>query len=131
MGGALQRSPAVRPYDGRRKVVHVVVAGEVGGAERMLIDLASHPELSGADHVVALMTPNPGLSRLFRSAGLAVHDRGPVRETAAAFLWRSLGPSDTGWLEGVLLAERADLVHLHTFGSQVVGTRAALRSICR
>ncbi len=131
IGGAarLTASPWARAE--RPRVVHVVVAGEVGGAERMLIDLASHPELSGADHVVALMTPNPRLSRLLRSAGLAVRDRGPVRENPAAFLWRSLGPRDGGWLESVLRAERADLVHLHTFGSQVVGTRAALRAGAR
>lgn len=110
IGGAVQRAPAPWPYAARPKVVHVVVAGEIGGAERMLVDLASHPELSGADHVVALMTPNPRLSRLFRSAGIALRDRGPVRENPAAFLWRSLGPSDAAWLEGVLRAERADRV---------------------
>jgi glycosyltransferase involved in cell wall biosynthesis len=104
-----------------------VVAGEVGGAERMLVDLASHPELSGADHVIALMTPNRRLSRLLRSSGLVIRDRGIVRENMASFLWRSLGPSDTAWLAEVLRSERADIVHLHTFGSQVIGTRAALR----
>jgi glycosyltransferase involved in cell wall biosynthesis len=105
----------------------VFVAGEVGGAERMLIDLASHPELSGADHVVALRTPSARLARLLRSAGLHVRDGGVTRESPAAFLWRSLGPGDAAWLSDVLLSERADLVHLHTFGSQVLGTRAALR----
>lgn len=113
---------------GRLKVVHVVVAGEIGGAERMLVDLASHPELSGADHVVALMTPNPRLARLFTASGLEVRDRGVVRESVASFLWRSLGPSDAAWLSEVLRREQADVVHLHTFGSQVIGTRAALRS---
>jgi L-malate glycosyltransferase len=124
---AVERSPAARPRPVRPKVVHVVVAGEVGGAERMMLDLASHPELSDADHVVALMTPSARLSRIVGSAGLAVRDRGRVRESAAAFLWRALGPRDTAWLEEVLRAERADVVHLHTLGSQVVGTRAALR----
>ena len=131
IGGAVQRSPAPWARPERPKVVHVVVAGEVGGAERMLVDLASHPELSGADHVVALMTPNPRLSRLLLSAGLSVRDRGAVRENAAAFLWRSLGPSDAAWLHDVLRMERANVVHLHTFGSQVVGTRAALRAGAR
>ena len=123
-----EKPPSRAASPGRRpKVVHVVVAGEVGGAERMLVDLASHSELSGADHVVALMTPSSRLSRLLRSAGLDVRDRGFVRESSAAFLWRSLGPSDAAWLSSVLRSERADLVHLHTFGSQVLGTRAALR----
>jgi glycosyltransferase involved in cell wall biosynthesis len=109
------------------KVVHVVVAGEIGGAERMLCDLASRPEESGADHVIALMTPNDGLLQLFEGAGLRVHDRGRVRENPAAFLWRSLGPIDTRWLEGILRSERATVAHLHTFASQVIGTRAARR----
>ena len=113
----------------RPKVVHVVVAGEVGGAERMLVDLASHPDLTRADHVVALLTPCPRLSRLLRSAGLDVRDPGPVRESPAAFLWRSLGPSAVAWLSRLLWSEHADVVHLHTFGSHVLGTRAARR--CR
>jgi L-malate glycosyltransferase len=111
----------------RVKVVHVVVAGQIGGAERMLIELASRPASSGAEHVVALMTPDPRLARLFESSGIVVRDRGRVRENAAAFLWRSMGPTDVTWLSGVLRGEQADVVHLHTVGSQVVGTRAALR----
>jgi len=107
------------------RVVHVVVAGELGGAERMLVDLASRPELSKAEHVIALMTPSEALARMFEGADLAVRDRGRVRENPAAYLWRSLGPVDTAWLERVLRAERADVVHLHTFASHVVGTRAA------
>lgn len=113
------------------KVVHVVVAGEIGGAERMLCDLASRPEQTGAAHVIALMTPNKHLLRLFEAAGLRVHDRGRVRENPAAFLWRSLGPSDTRWLEGILRGERATVVHLHTFASQMIGTRAAWRVSAR
>ncbi len=109
----------------RPRVVHVVVAGELGGAERMLVDLASRPALTGADHVVALMTPSEALAALFQGAGLSVHDRGRVRENPAAYLWRSLGPTDAAWLAGVLRTERATVAHLHTFASHVVGTRAA------
>ena len=115
----------------RTRVVHVVVAGEIGGAERMLVDLASRADTSGAEHAVALMTPTSSLGALFRRAGLRVHDRGPVRENAAAFLWRSLGPADVAWLARVLRDERADIAQLHTFASQVVGTRAAERTGAR
>jgi L-malate glycosyltransferase len=76
---------------------------------------------------VALMTPEPRLVRLFESSGLLVRDRGRVGENAVAFLRRSLGPGDVAWLTDVLRTERADVVHLHTVASQVVGTRAALR----
>ncbi len=110
------------------RVVHVVVAGDIGGAERLLVDLASRPKESGAEHVVALMTPNAALAAMFTRAGLTVRDRGRVRENPIAYLWRSLGPRDVKWLEGVLRDERASIAHLHTFGSHVVGTRAALRA---
>lgn len=112
-----------------RVVVHVVVAGEVGGAERMLVDLAQGAEETR--HVVALVTPSERLRALFADAGLAVRDRGPSREGPFTYLARSLGPRDVAWLEGVLRSERADVVHLHTFGSQVLGTRAALRARVR
>jgi glycosyltransferase involved in cell wall biosynthesis len=111
----------------RPRVLHVVIAGEVGGAERMLCDLASRPEESDAEHAIALMTPSEDLRDTFRRAGLTVFDRGRVRENAVAFLWRSLGPKDVHWLVEVLDQSRADMVQLHTFGSQVTGTRAALK----
>jgi glycosyltransferase involved in cell wall biosynthesis len=112
------------------RVVHVVVAGEVGGAERMLCDLASRPE-SGAEHCVALLTPNERLAELLRGAGLRVHDRGRTREGPLPFLWSSLGPLDTAWIASILARERAAIAHLHTFASQVVGTRAARRAGAR
>jgi glycosyltransferase involved in cell wall biosynthesis len=98
-------------------IVHVVAAGEIGGAERMLVDLAR-----GSDASVALLTPNDELRRLFTDAGLALHDRGPVREHALAFL----RPGDVRWLTDVLRQRAATIVHLHTFASQWLGTRAAL-----
>ncbi len=104
-------------------IVHVVCAGEVGGAERMLADLAAGP---GARHAVALFTPSPALRSFFRDRGLRVIDRGPVSEALPSFLARTLGRAEVGWLAGVMRAERADVAHLHTFGSQVLGTRAAL-----
>ena len=111
----------------RPKVVHVVVAGEVGGAERFLVNLASRPELSGADHCLALMTPNPKLRAFFVDAGLCIHDRGPVQENPLAYLWRSFGSADIGWLGRVLREEKADLLHAHTFGSHILAVRAGLR----
>ena len=83
-------------------VVHVVVAGECGGAERFLVELASRPRQTRARHVIALLTPSERLARLFRSAGLQVHDRGRVRENPLAYLWRSLAWPDVNWLAGVM-----------------------------
>ncbi|MEO8874049.1 MAG: glycosyltransferase family 1 protein, partial [Polyangiaceae bacterium] len=58
----------------RARVLHLVVAGDIGGAERLLVDLASRPEATGADHEVALITPNRALFAYFVKAGLTVHD---------------------------------------------------------
>ncbi len=46
-------------------------------------------------------------------------------------MWRSLGPSDTAWVENVIRETGANVVHLHTFASHVLGTRAALRTGAR
>lgn len=112
----------------RLKVVHIVVAGQIGGAERFLVELGSRPELSGADHVVALMTPNPALRRFCAGGGLKLRDRGAVRENPLAYLWRSLGPADIAWLCDVLRAEGADVLHAHTYATHVLAARAAKRT---
>jgi glycosyltransferase involved in cell wall biosynthesis len=106
-------------------VVHVVVAGEVGGAERMLVDLASSGETPAIRHSVAVLSPDDRVARLFRSASLRVVER-RSREGPLPFLWQSLGRSAVRWLVEALSREQATVVHLHTFASQVVGTRAAL-----
>ncbi|MGA7123448.1 MAG: glycosyltransferase family 4 protein [Polyangiaceae bacterium] len=113
----------------RVRVMHVVAGGDIGGAERLLADLATRPERTGADHQVALFTPNRALVAYFERAGIEVHDRGRVRENPLAYLYRTLGPLDVAWLAGRIAEQRIDVVHTHTFGSHVLGTRAARR--CR
>lgn len=113
-------------------VVHVVAAGEIGGAERMLVDLARDAgDGRQRRHSIALFTPNDGLRALFRDAGIALDDRGPVREGPLPYLASALGGSDVRWLTDVLARRRARIVHLHTFASQVLGTRAARRASLR
>jgi len=109
------------------KIVHVVVAGQIGGAERFLTDLATRADRSGADHGIALMTPSDKLRDFFRDAGLSIHDRGPVHENPLAYLWRSWGPRDIAWLGEVIAKEQADILHCHTYGSHVLATRAGQR----
>ncbi len=107
--------------------MHVVVGGDIGGAERVVVDLATRPSQTGAEHVVALITPNRALAAYFAQAGVRVHDRGPARENPLAYLYRSLGPSDVAWLTDRIARDAIDVVHTHTFGSHVLGTRAARR----
>jgi glycosyltransferase involved in cell wall biosynthesis len=110
------------------RVVHVVVAGEMGGAERMVLDLARSGAAGGARHAIALVTCCRNVDEIFAGSGVRLHRRSVGREGAGAYLWRSLGPSDVAWLADVISKERASIAHLHTFGSHVVGTRAALRT---
>ena len=62
------------------------------------MDLATRPELTGADHQVALFTPNRALASYFAKAGVFVHDRGYAGENFVSYLYRSLGPADVAWL---------------------------------
>lgn len=108
------------------RVAHVVVAGELGGAEHMLRDLASaSPAQSSIAPVVCVLSPLTEMPRFFEDAGIKVRSGGVVGDDALSTLRRSLGRSAKAWLVDVLRSERADIVHLHTFGSQVLGTRAA------
>jgi len=112
----------------RPRVMHIVVGGDIGGAERLLVELARRPEPTCADHEVAVITPNRALVDYLHGAGLVVHDRGRARENALAYLYRSLGPVDVEWLTTLFARRRIDIAHTHLFGSHVLGTRAALRA---
>ncbi len=111
----------------RHRVVHVVVAGEIGGAERMLAELASRPDESGADHTIALFTPDAKLRDFFSSYGIKIIARNRVRESIGTTLRHAFGHEDLNWLCAVLKSEQATIVQLHTFGSQVLGARAAIK----
>jgi glycosyltransferase involved in cell wall biosynthesis len=131
---SLAAVPAPAAATAEVRVLHVVCAGEAAGAERLLLDLVTHAELTRASHAIALFTPSQRVADHFRSAGehaLRLHDRGRVRENPVAYLWRSLGSADVRWLTGVIEHERANVVHLHTFASHVLGTRAALAAGAR
>ena len=112
----------------RLRVMHVVAGGDIGGAERLLADLATRPDKTGADHQIAVFTPNRALAAYFARAGIRVHDRGPVRDNPLAYLYRALGPADVRWLAARIGEQRIDVVHTHTFGAHLLGTRAARRS---
>jgi L-malate glycosyltransferase len=120
--------PPARPGMRRLRVMHVVVGGDIGGAERVVLDLATRPGLTGADHEVALFTPNRALASYFSAANVRVHDRGSARENLVSYLFRSLGPVDVAWLSDRVTESAVDVVHTHTLGSHVLGTRAALRT---
>jgi glycosyltransferase involved in cell wall biosynthesis len=106
--------------------MHLVIAGDIGGAERFLVELASRPCLSRASHLIALISPNPRLSEFFQQAGLEVIFRPCRFEGGLAYLWRTFGPREVMWLGQLVRKHRVDLLHLHTFASHLLGVRAAL-----
>lgn len=112
-------------------MVHILSAVDIGGAEHFVADLASRPEETGADHAVAILTPDRRLTEFLRDAGLRVHDGGPMREDPVSYLRHALGPRAVRFYASVLAEEHADLAHLHTFGAHVAGTRAARKQGAR
>ena len=119
-------------------VVHVVVAGEVGGAERMVLSLARPPRSQNSDsdardpgrrHIIALWTDAPPVRALFTDAGVEVIV--PPRSANRAdrdVLRGATGGRDVQWLAELLRDTGARAAQLHTFASHVLGTRAATRA---
>jgi L-malate glycosyltransferase len=107
------------------RILHVVVAGDIGGAERFLIDLVHQSDRSSTEHSVLLFTPNPALRAYL--APLRVFDAGHAPETPLAFLRRSYGPGSLSWSEHIARRERATVVHVHTLGSHMLGARLGAR----
>ncbi len=106
------------------RVVHVVVAGEIGGAERMLADLAAPHRSGDVEPSVAVIGPDDAVADLLRGSGARVSARRSP-EGPLAVLRQSFGRAGVAWLAGVLRDSGAQIVHVHTFASQVIGTRAA------
>jgi len=104
-------------------VLHIVVAGDIGGAERMLVDLAKS---ESERHVVFLRASSPELLAFFRDEGVSIADEALVRETPLAYLTHALGERLVGEVKAVARRVAADVVQLHTIGSHVPGSRAAI-----
>jgi L-malate glycosyltransferase len=107
------------------RVLHVVVAGAVGGAERVLADLATHPEETGATHAAAVIAPDPRIAGFLTAAGVAFEERRRLPEGPLADLVVSLGRGALDFLIGCARSFGASVLHLHTFGSHLLGARAA------
>ena len=60
--------PVTAADEGEARVLHVVCAGEAGGAERQLINLVTHAEKTRASHAIALFTPSERVADHFPRA---------------------------------------------------------------
>ncbi|WP_216636002.1 glycosyltransferase [Pajaroellobacter abortibovis] len=107
------------------RVVHVVGAGTVGGAERMLLDLMTHSNSKEIQHTLVLFSSHPALNAFFRQAENNIYEGRILKESPIHFLQRAWGKEDMAFLVDVCRREKAQILHLHTFGSHVLGARAA------
>ena len=108
--------------DGLRgaRIAHLIESDGPGGAERVLVSLASQVQAAGAEHLVVLPGDGEGwVTRELAGTGVAVEyfrlDR-PVSRTFA------------GWLETTLRRHRIDIAHSHEFTMAVYGSWAARRA---
>lgn len=105
------------------RVLHVVVAGEIGGAERMLVDLVKG---SPSRHFVLVRAANPSLLDFFQDNDVAIVDHTFSSETPLHYLVNAFGHSLTEDVRRAIRRVDANVVQVHTVGSQVAGTRAAI-----
>ena len=105
-------------------IVHVLVGAAIGGAERLVVDLATAPQ-TAFRHVIAVQTPSSELVAFLKKSGALVEAR-PVRALGGlSFLGNTFLPSERHWLVDVARRYDACMMHTHTFQSHLFGARAA------
>lgn len=104
-------------------VLHVVIAGAVGGAERMLADLASS---TTERHVAFVRAGSPALLAFLRDAKIELVDAELAGESPLHYVSRALGGATVEALRRAIRTCEASVVQVHTIGSHVPGTRAAM-----
>jgi glycosyltransferase involved in cell wall biosynthesis len=105
-------------------IVHLLVGAAIGGAERLVVDLATAPQ-TRFRHVIAVQTPSAELVAFLKKSGAIVEAR-PVRALAGiAFLGNTFFPAERRWLVDVARRHHACIMHTHTFQSHLLGARAA------
>ncbi len=105
-------------------IVHLLVGAAIGGAERLVVDLATAPQ-QAFRHVIAVQTSSSELVAFLEKSGAIVEAR-PVRALGGiAFLGNTFLPSERRWLVDVARRYDACMMHTHTFQSHLLGARAA------
>ena len=99
------------------RIVHVVDSLEVGGLERVTVDLAQAQQAMGHDVRVFSIATTDGLKHELLSSGI------PVTE---GHKQRALDKQTLGALRACVRGARADIVHAHNFVPNYHATLAAL-----
>lgn len=101
----------------QRRVLHVVLSMEVGGAEKLVYDMVRHQSLVDRPPAVCCLDTVGELGVKLREEGIPVHCKG--RRPGLDF-------SVIPWLAGVMRQERATVVHAHQYTPLFYTVPAAL-----
>lgn len=115
---------ATSPEPAPATILHLLVGAAIGGAERLVVDLATAPQ-ARFRHVIAVQTPSVELIDFLKKSGAIVEAR-PVRALGGlAFLGNTFAPAERRWLVDAARRHDACMMHTHTFQSHLLGARAA------
>lgn len=106
-------------------IVHFLVGGAVGGAERLVVDLARLHARSGMKVALAVVTPSDELERFAAGSGLPHRILRVKGEHGLSYLTQTYGGGVRRFLIDAVRAFEGNIVHAHTFGSHVLSVRAA------
>jgi len=98
--------------DPRPRVLHLIHHLSIGGAERMLVELAPRLADAGFDVAVACLSARGPLSANLSAAGIPVHDLGKRPGFDAGAVRR---------LRNLLRGERIDVLNTHDFSASLWG----------
>lgn len=104
-------------------VVHLLVGGAVGGAERLVVDLARIHRAQGMAVSLAVVTPSDDLARFVERSGIPQRTLRVRGEHGFAYLTQTYGPSVRRFLTRSVRELGGNLVHAHVFGSHVLSVR--------
>ncbi len=117
-------APVPPPTPAPATIVHLLVGGAIGGAERLVVDLATAPQ-TRFRHVIAVQTPSSELIAFLKKSGAVVEARPVSALGGLAFLGNTFFPAERRWLVDVVHRHHACMMHTHTFQSHLLGARAA------
>jgi glycosyltransferase involved in cell wall biosynthesis len=103
------------------RILHLITRLPVGGAERLLVDVARGLDPARFEAVVCCIQDRGELAAELEASGIAVHSLDRMR--TKRFDWRAIGD-----LARLMREKRIDVVHSHLYHANLYGRLAAWRA---
>ena len=103
------------------RVLHLITRLPVGGAERLLVDIARGLDPQRFTSVACCIQDRGELAAELEASGIALHSLGRMR--TKRFDWRAIGD-----LARLMREQRIDVVHSHLYHANLYGRLAARRA---